>query len=274
MHAHLNAPRLARLAFGLCAALAAAAFSPTAHAQTDVAKAFAPTGTLRVGVLMVTYFALPDSTGDLKGVVPDLGRELARRLGVPAQLIRFENPIAVIEAFRKGELDATFIGITADRAVAFDFGPVVLDLQTSYLVPEGSTIKAIDEVDRPGVRLLVPARSAQEAQLKKTLTKATMISVAVENPKPAVEKLAAGDADAFSHVVPMLISAQRMMAGSRILPGSYYNVPIAIGYAKDRPVAVKDFAAQFAGDVTRSGFVQQSLARVGDSVRGVVVHAP
>src|SRR5262249_59229961 len=138
---------------GVGAALAAAAFSP-AHAQTDLAKAFAPTGTLRVGVLMVTYFALPDQAGDLKGVVPDLGRELARRLGVPAQLVRFENPVAVIEAFRKGELDATFIGITADRAAAFDFGPVVLDLQTAYLVPAASAINSIDEVDRPGVRLL------------------------------------------------------------------------------------------------------------------------
>jgi len=268
----MRSRRLAWLWLGGCAAIAAAAFVP-ARAQSDLAKAFAPTGTLRVGVLMVTYFALPDQAGDLEGVVPDLAHELARRLGVPAQLVRFDNPIAVIEAFRKGELDATFIGITADRAAAFDFGPVVLDLQTTYLVPAASTIKAIDEVDRRGVRLLVPARSAQEAHLKKTLTQATMISVAVENPKPAVEKLAAGEADAFSHVVPMLVSAQRMMAGSRILPGSYYNVPIAIGYAKDRPAAVKDFAEKFAADVTASGFVQQSLARAGDSVKGVVVHA-
>ncbi len=266
----MKAQRLARLVLGACAAVAAAAFP--ARAQTDLAKAFAPTGTLRVGVLMVTYFALPDPSGDLKGVVPDLGRELARRLGVPAQLIRFENPTAVIEAFRKGELDATFIGITADRAAAFDFGPVVLDLQTTYLVPAASPLKAIDEVDRPGMRLLVPARSAQEAHLKKTITQATMISVAVENPKPAVEKLAASEADAFSHVVPMLVSAQRMMPGSRILPGSYYNVPIAIGFAKERPAAVKDFAKQFADDVRKSGFVQQSLDRAGDSVKGVVVH--
>jgi polar amino acid transport system substrate-binding protein len=166
----------------------------------------------------------------------------------------------------------TFIGITADRAAAFDFGPVILDLQTSYLVPAASPLQAIDEVDRPGVRLLVPARSAQEAHLKKTLTQATMISVAVENPRPAVEKLAAGEADAFSHVVPMLVTAQRMMPGSRILPGSYYNVPIAIGFAKDRPAAIKEFAAQFVADVRTSGFVQHSLDRAGASVQGVVVH--
>ena len=266
----MQARHFARLVLGAFAGLAAAA-SP-AHAQADLAKAFAPSGTLRVGVLMVTYFALPDPASDLKGVVPDLGREFARRLGVPAQLIRFDNPIAVIEAFRKGELDATFIGITADRAAAFDFGPVVLDLQTTYLVPAASPLKAIDEIDRPGMRLLVPARSAQEAHLKKTITQATMISVAVENPKPAVERLAAGEADAFSHVVPMLVSAQRWMPDSRILPGSYYNVPIAIGFAKERPAAVKEFATHFADDVRKSGFAQQSLDRAGDSVKGVVVH--
>ena len=125
----------------------------------------------------------------------------------------------------------------------------------------------------PGVklRLLVPARSAQEAHLKKTIAKATMISVAVENPKQAVEKLAAGEADAFSHVVPMLVTAQRALPGSRILPGSYYNVPIAIGYAKERPAAVADYAKQFAEDVKKSGFVRQALERAGDSVKGVVV---
>jgi len=236
----------------------------------DLAKQFAPAGALRVGVLMVSYFAIEDN-GPLKGVVPDLGNELARRLGVSARLIKYENPVAVIDAFRKGELDVTFIGITADRAAAFDFGPVVLDLQTTYLVPAFSPIKSISEVDRDGVRLLVPARSAQEAHLKKTIAKATMISVAVENPKQAVDRLAAGEADAFSHVVPMLVSAQRGLPGSRILPGSYYNVPIAIGYAKERPQGVADFAKQFADDVKASGFVRRSLDRAGDSVKGVVV---
>jgi len=251
-----------------------AALATSAGAQgPDVAQAFAPTGTLRVGVLMVSYFAAEEAAGRLTGVVPDLAIELARRLGVPVRLAQYANPVAVIEAFRAGELDVTFIGITADRAAAFDFGPVVLDLQTTYLVPAGSKITRIEEIDRPGVRVLVPARSAQEAHLRKTITQATMISVAVENPQPAVAKLSAGEADAFSHVVPMLVSAERLLPGSRILPGSYYNVPIAIGYAKDRPATVADYAKRFAEDVKASGFVQQSLDRAGASVRGVVVSA-
>jgi len=254
------------------AILVAALSLPAAAQAPDLGKDFAPTGRLRVGVLMVSYFAIEDVAGQLKGVVPDLAVELGRRLNVPIALERFANPADVIEGFRKGELDVTFIGITADRAAVFDFGPLVLDLQTTFLVPAGSAIKGIDEIDRAGTRVLVPARSAQEAHLKKIIGQATLVSVAVENPKPAVEKLAAGEADAFSHVVPMLVSAQRMLPGARILPGSYYNVPIAIGFAKDRDAAVADYAKRFAEDVKTSGFVRESLARAGESVQGVVVH--
>jgi polar amino acid transport system substrate-binding protein len=236
------------------------------------AKEFAPTGTLRVGVLMVNYFAI--DAGGLKGPVPDLGAELARRLGVQAELIKYDSPGAIIAAFKTGVLDVTFVGITADRAAAFDFGPVVLDLQTTYLVPAASPIKAIADVDREGVRLLVPTRSAQDAFLKKTMAKATIVNVAVEKPDEAVALLKAGRADAFSHVVPMLVNAQKLMPDARILPGSYYNVPIAIGYAKARPAAVADYAKAFAEDVKKSGFAQHALDRAGDTVRGVVVAGP
>src|SRR5262245_46548355 len=104
---------LVALAWLVCA-------TPAGAQAPEAAKGFAPTGTLRVGVLMVTYFAI-ESAGELSGVVPDLGRELAHRLGVPVQLVKIENPVAMIAAFRAGELDATFIGITADRAAAFDY---------------------------------------------------------------------------------------------------------------------------------------------------------
>jgi len=85
-------------------ALAMACAIAPAQAQSissDTAKMLAPTGTLRVGVLMVWYFALEDkASGKLAGVIPDLGRELARRAGVAAELIKLENPGAVMAAFR------------------------------------------------------------------------------------------------------------------------------------------------------------------------------
>jgi polar amino acid transport system substrate-binding protein len=257
----------------LAAALLATLLCPAARSQPasgDAVRALAPAGKLRVGVLMVWYFALEDkTTGALKGVIPDLGTELARRLGVPVELIKVENPGRMIEGFRGGALDATIIGITADRAEVMDYGPVVIDLQTTYLVPAGSAIGSIPEVDQAGVRILVPQMSAQEAHLKKTIAKATMISVPVESPQRAVEFIKAGQADVFSHVVPMLASAQLDLPGSRILPGSYYNVPVAIAVAKGRAQAASDYAQRFAQDVKGSGFAAQAIARAG--LKGVLV---
>jgi polar amino acid transport system substrate-binding protein len=138
-------------------------------------------------------------------------------------------------------------------------------------VPAASKIASIAEIDQPGLRILVPQRSAQEAHLRKIITKATLINVAVENPKQAVELMAAGEADAFSHVVPMLASAQPALPGSRILPGSYFNVPVAIAVGKDRPPAVADAARRFVEEAKASGFVQQAIERA--AVPGVVVSA-
>ena len=120
----------------LIAASAVLGFAAGASAQSaaETAKQFAPSGKLRVGVLMLSYFAV-EQDGQLKGWSPDLGVELARRLRVPPELVPIHNPADMIEAFKGGNIDVTFIGITKDRAAAFDFGPVMIGLRTTFLVP-------------------------------------------------------------------------------------------------------------------------------------------
>jgi polar amino acid transport system substrate-binding protein len=225
-----------------------------------IGSLIAPTGTLRVAVWMVPYFARVE-TGGLRGIVPDLSAALAQRAGTKLDLVKFENPARIVTAFRDGSLDATFIGITADRAEAIDFGPVVFEIETTYLVLAASPIAGIAEIDRAGVRVAVPAKSAQEAHLTKTLTAATLVPVPAEQPRQALDLLKAGAADAFSHVAPMLAAVQGDLPGARLLAGSYFNVPIAIGVAKGRPPAVAGFARTFAEHAKQSGLLQQAVAR-------------
>jgi polar amino acid transport system substrate-binding protein len=261
---------LASLALSLAMVAATVA---QAGAQYDVGGQIAPTGKLRVGVLMLSYFAVEDG-GTLKGWSPDLGAELARRVGLPHELVPIHNPADMIDAFKTGRIDVTFIGITKDRAAAFDFGPVLIGLRTTFLVPASSTIQSIPEIDQAGVRIVVPARSAQGEHLEKIISKATMLRVPVETTKPATDMIAAGQADAFSHVVPMLAQAQPALSGSRILPGSYYDVPIAIAYPKGAPAAVVELGRNFVADMKGSGFAQKAIDRMGKLADGVVVAAP
>jgi len=244
-----------------------------ARAETDIGRQVAPTGKLRVGVLMLSYFAVEDG-GTLKGWAPDLGIELAKRAGVPHEFVPVHNPADMIEAFKTGRIDVTFIGITKDRSAAFDFGPVLIGLRTTFLVPASSTIKSIPEIDQTGVRVVVPARSAQGEHLEKIITKATMLRVPVETTKPATDLIATGQADAFSHVVPMLAKAQLTLPGSRILPGSYYDVPIAIGYPNGSTTEVIEFCKNFVVDMKASGLAQKAIDRMGKFADGVVVAAP
>ncbi len=51
-----------RLSLGALGWLAVTLAGPAAAQAPETPKAFAPAGTLRVGVLMVTYFALPDKS--------------------------------------------------------------------------------------------------------------------------------------------------------------------------------------------------------------------
>ena len=152
-----------------------------------------------------------------------------------------------------------------------DVLPAVVIALTTFLVPAASSITSIPEVDQAGVRIVVPARSAQGEHLEKIITKASMIRVPVETPQPAVDMLIAGKADVFSHVVPMLVTAHLALPGSRILPGSYYNVPISIGYPRGAPPAVAAFARAFVADMKSSGFAQKAVDRMGQQADGVVV---
>jgi polar amino acid transport system substrate-binding protein len=233
-----------------------------------MASQLAPTGALRVGVWTVPYFAHRQDSG-MSGIIPDLGGELARRVGVKPELAAFDNPARMLAAFREGALDVTFLGITADRAEVIDFGPVMFELQTTYLVPASSAIVATADIDQVDVRIAVPSRSAQEAHLRQVIRAATLMPIPAENPQYAVELIEAGQADAFSHVAPMLAAVQAKLPGSRILAGSYFNVPVAIGVAKGRPPAVAEAVRTFAEDVKRGGFLQLAIDRAG--VVGVMV---
>jgi polar amino acid transport system substrate-binding protein len=252
------------------AAVLGLAAGGNAQSAAETARQFAPSGKLRVGVLMLSYFAV-EQNGQIEGWSPDIGIELARRLGVPHELVPIRNPADMIDAFKGGKIDVTFIGITKDRAAAFDFGPVMIGLRTTFLVPASSAIKSIPEIDQAGVRIVVPARSAQGEHLEKIIKNAIMLRVPVETTKPATDLIVSGQADAFSHVVPMLANAQTALPGSRILPGSYYDVPIAIGYPKGSPTAVVEYAKAFVGDMKASGFAQKAIERMGQKADGVVV---
>src|SRR5215210_4021428 len=141
------------------------------EASPAVISDLAPTGKLRVGLNMSNFLLTRTdaATGKPAGVAADLGAELGRRLGVPVELVPYPNPGVLADDAKSGAWDVAFLGAEPQRASEIDFTAAYVEIEATYLVPAGSKLQAIDEVDREGVRIGVPERSAYELYLTRSL---------------------------------------------------------------------------------------------------------
>ncbi len=122
-----------------------------------VRSELAPTGKLRVGINLGNFLltAADPATGEFRGIAVDLGRELGRRLGVPVEIIGYPSPGALADAAKTDVWDVGFLGAEPQRANEIDFTAAYVEIEATYLVPAGSPLKTIADVDRKGGRIAV-----------------------------------------------------------------------------------------------------------------------
>jgi polar amino acid transport system substrate-binding protein len=240
---------------------------------TAAAKAeLAPTGTLRAGINTANFLLVTskdEKTGDPCGVAPDMARELASRLGVPLKLLPFESPGKLADAAGSGTWDVGLLGAEPSRAEQIAFTSAYVEIEATYLVPAGSKIKSIDEVDRAGVRIAVSARSAYDLYLSRNLKHATLVRI--EGINAAYEHFVKEGLDALAGLKPGLLLNAEEQKGSRILEGCFTAVQQAMG----TPVKCQAGAAYLRGfveEMKASGFVAGLIAK--HHVRGLSVAPP
>jgi polar amino acid transport system substrate-binding protein len=241
-----------------------------AQASQSVAKDFAPTGTLRVGLNMSNFLLTrTEANGSPAGVAPDLGRELARRLGLPVELVPFPNPGALADAAKGGVWDVAFLGAEPQRANEIDFTAAYVEIEATYLVPPGSSIRSVDDVDREGIRIAVPDRAAYELYLTRNISKAELVRE--KGADNAFKRFVADKLDALAGLRPRLVTDQASLPGSRILDGRFTAVQQAAGLPKGRSAAAVQYLREFIEDVKASGLVAKTIEN--NNVRGLTVAA-
>src|SRR2546427_33451 len=157
-------------------ALVAAILLTFGVAMAQVAPAvrtdLAPTGKLRAGVNYGNFIlaAKDPATGESRGVAIDLMRELAQRLGVPAEIVAYDSVAKMVDAAPTGTWDIAFLGADPARAGEISFTAAYLEIEATYLVPaespraarrESSTGAASSRKQRP--RGWWPERSRRRA---------------------------------------------------------------------------------------------------------------
>jgi polar amino acid transport system substrate-binding protein len=239
-----------------------------AEVPPAVRSEFAPTGTLRVGINMSNFLltAKDAATGIPKGVAVDLGRELGARLGLPVEIVPYPNPGALADAAKTGAWDVGFLGAEPQRANEIDFTAAYVEIEATYLVPSGSPLKTIGDVDRDGVRIAAPEKSAYELYLSRSLKRATLVRE--KGADNAFKRFVADKLDALAGLKPRLVTDQENLPGSRILEGRFTAVQQAAGIPKGRAGAAS-YLRDFIEDVKATGLVARTIEK--NNVRGLTV---
>jgi polar amino acid transport system substrate-binding protein len=222
----------------------------------------APAGTLRIGVYpgSPTSMVQDAKSGETHGLSVDLGKELAKRLDVAVEIIRFQRIADVLDAIKAGAVDFTVSNATPARAQDVAFTQTLLSIELGVLVPAASTIATFAEVDQPGVRLGVTRGSTSERTLPKLLPKAAL--VAAPDVKLAVEMFARGELDAYATNKAILFEMSDAMPGAKVLDGRWGIEHLAVAIPKGRESAI-DYLRGFVSDVQSSGLLAQAIERAG-----------
>ena len=230
----------------------------------DVLQQLAPTGKLRGGIVVSpaasAFFAIRDGKGDVRGVTVDLLNAFAAALKLPLVQQVYDNSGQVTDAVASGACDVAFMPRDATRETKVDFGPAYYFIASTYLVPAGSTIQSIDQVNRPGVRIVGISNTTTVRSARRTAPNAAVEEV------PSVERMTEmarnGQGDAFALSHDSFAGLLPKLPGARVLAGHFQQTGIAVAVPKGRGDALK-LASGLLEDAKKSGTVRRALDAAG-----------
>jgi polar amino acid transport system substrate-binding protein len=237
----------------------------------EIISDLAPTGVLRAGINLSNFLLVTGKTpaGDPVGVAPDIAREVATRLGVPVKYVTFNSPGELADQAGKGVWDIGLIGAEPQRAEMIAFTSAYVEIEATYLVPAGSRLNTIADVDAPGVRIAVAGRSAYGLWLERNLRHAELVRA--DSLGGATEQFIQQKLDALAGLKPGLLADLDKLPGARIIEGKFSSVQQAIGTGK-RNTAGAAYLNEFVEEAKRSGVVARLIER--HKVRGLSVAPP
>jgi polar amino acid transport system substrate-binding protein len=228
----------------------------------DAKSELAPRGKLRAAINLSNMLLVTGKTasGDPDGVSPDMAREIARRLGVAVELVPFPSPGELADAGGKDVWDIGLIAEEPARAQEIKFSPAYVEIEATYLVPPGSPLRTVAEVDSAGTRIAVSARAAYDLYLTRSLKSAELVRG--QGIAGTFEMFKRDKLDAMAGLRPALLDDAKKYPGARVLDGKFTAVQQAIGTAKANTAGAA-FLREFVEEAKRSGLVARLIERHG-----------
>jgi len=216
----------------------------------------APTGSLRASINLGNPVLAQGTAEAPGGVTVELARELGKRLGVPVDLVCFDAARKSFEAMTSGLADVCFLAVDPAREEEVAFTAPYVVIEGVYVVPEGSGIVEVGEVDREGVRVGVKDGSAYDLYLSRTLQHASVV-----RGDEGVDAFLAQGLEAGAGIRQPVIEFVDRTPGVRVVEGAFMEIKQAMGTTKSRRPATVEFLRDFVEELKANGFVADALRR-------------
>ncbi len=187
---------------------------------------------------------------------------------MPIEFHRYDSAGATADSVRTGAWDVAFLGAEPQRANEMTFTAPYLEIEATYLVPPGSPLRKIEDVDREGIRIAISEKSAYDLYLTRTLKHAKLVRM--KGADEVFDNFVNDKLEALASLKPRLVSDIRKLPGARILDGRFTAVQQAVCTPKGRDAAAQ-YLREFVEDVKATGLVAKVIEQNG--VQGVTVAA-
>lgn len=215
---------------------------------------------LRAAINMSNFLLVTDKdkNGTPIGISPDMALELAKRLDLKLELIPYPSPGEIADDAGNNKWDICNIGAEPQRAEKINFSSAYAEIQATYLIQPGSTIKSLEEVDLKGNRISVADRTAYGLWLERNIKNAELITV--DGVGESVKIFIEDNLDALAGLRPQLIDTVKKIKDSTLLDGYFMSVQQAIGTSKNNTNATQ-YIAQFVEEMKSNGYVKQLIEK-------------
>ena len=236
--------------------------------QTEILKAFAPTGVLRASLNVGNpVLANLNAEGKPFGISIDLATELGKRLGVPVELIVNETAGKSVATVESGRADIGFFAVDPERGKEISFTEAYVLIEGYYLVRDNSPITNNAQVDVPANRIVVGKGSAYDLFLTRHITHAQIERA--PSSQAVVSTFLKDGFEVAAGVRQQLEADTRDVQGVRMLNERFMVIRQAMGVPKERGPQAALYLRTFVEEMKARGFVKDSMTKHGIQGAGV-----
>ena len=228
----------------------------------SISNIIAPKNVLRIGINMSNFLLVnKDSTfSKPEGLSPEIGKLLAKELGINYEFVTFKNPGLLADAIDYDKWDVGNFAFEKKRAEIIDFSNPYVNIDANFLLRKNSEINQNNDVDNKNNKIAVVNRSAYDLWLSDNYKKAKIIRA-----KTIIEThnlFYNQDVNILAGLKPKLLEELKNNNEFKLIEEPFTFIKQSIGIKKGKPKAI-DFINNFVSKKIKDGTIKSLLEKYG-----------